>query len=71
MMCPKCAGKTIVVGGANGLVRERFRKCLSCGYTFQTIEAIKFDSFWGEYAKDLYEIEKKEFEKKDKDKKDG
>jgi len=65
MMCPKCAGKTKVVGGANGTMRERFRKCINCGYTFSTIEAIKFDDFWREYAKDTADTNKKDLIKKD------
>jgi transcriptional repressor NrdR len=65
-MCPKCAGKTSVIGSVGGLVRERLRRCTKCGYVFPTIEAIKFDVFWKEYLRDISEINKKDFEKRDK-----
>lgn len=52
MFCPKCAyDKTEVKAVVKGQTNERFRKCPRCGYTFQTIEAIRFDDFWREYAK--------------------
>ena len=37
-----------------GTENERFRRCLECGYTFQTIEAIKFDDYWKDYAKETF-----------------
>ncbi len=54
MWCPKCASdKTKVIGITKSTQNERFRKCLKCGYSFVTIEAIKFDNYWKEYAKAL------------------
>ncbi|MFV0481866.1 MAG: hypothetical protein ACK5LP_07770 [Campylobacteraceae bacterium] len=67
MMCPKCAGKTTVNGVIKGTVNNRFRKCLNCGYTFQTVEAVKFDDYWKDYAAQAYETNKKEFAKKSED----
>lgn len=57
MICPYCMNeKTRVVGTVKaGVMVERFRKCPECGKTFQTTEAIKFDSYWGEYAKETSE----------------
>ncbi|PHO09767.1 hypothetical protein CPG37_07050 [Malaciobacter canalis] len=54
MWCPKCCGKTKVVGVTTGLRNERFRKCLDCGHSFQTLEAIRFDDYWKEYAKETF-----------------
>ena len=54
MWCPKCCARTKVVGTSTGIQNERFRKCVICGYTFTTIEAIKFDSYWREYAKETF-----------------
>jgi transcriptional repressor NrdR len=60
MICPYCASvKTKVVGTVNGIRKERFRKCLACGKTFQTVEAIKFDDYWKEYARATNEDTKK------------
>ncbi len=58
MTCPKCAhDNTRVVGTVKGQVNERFRKCKKCGYSFQTIEAIRFDDYWRDYAKDTADNE--------------
>ncbi|PLY06782.1 MAG: hypothetical protein C0625_08040 [Arcobacter sp.] len=54
MWCPKCAGKTKVVGTTTGIENERFRKCCECGHSFQTVEAIKFDEYWKDYAKETF-----------------
>jgi len=51
MFCPKCIGKTKVVGTVLGQTNERWRRCIQCGYTFGTIEAIRFDDYWREYAR--------------------
>lgn len=59
MWCPKCAKKTRVVGTVIGTENERFRECLVCGYKFQTVEAIKFDSYWREYAKETFKEDNK------------
>ncbi len=62
MICPKCANeKTEVVGTSKGTVNERFRKCPRCGYSFQTVEAVRFDDYWREYAKDTLETNTKSF----------
>lgn len=62
MICPKCASnKTEVIGTVKGTVNERFRKCRKCGFSFQTVEAIKFDDYWREYAKDTLETNDKSF----------
>ncbi|MDR0467837.1 MAG: hypothetical protein LBG67_03210 [Campylobacteraceae bacterium] len=61
MICPKCAGKTAVKCKINGTVNNRYRTCLECGHKFQTVEAIQFDNYWSEYAKETYEANKKEF----------
>ncbi len=55
MWCPKCCGKTKVVGTTTGTQNERFRTCLVCNYSFSTIEAIKFDDYWRDYAKETFE----------------
>jgi transcriptional repressor NrdR len=70
MFCPKCAGKTRVIGSVDGLVRRRFRKCLKCGHTFPTVEAVQFDAFWDDYLKDVYEADKKSFKKENKSERD-
>jgi transcriptional repressor NrdR len=63
-MCPKCAKDTQVTGTVKGVKNERFRKCKSCGFTFMTVEAIKFDSFWGEYMVEVNKIEEKDRDSK-------
>lgn len=66
MWCPKCCGKTKVVGTSTGVQNERFRKCTECGYTFSTIEAIKFDDYWREYAKETFsETDKSKIEREE------
>lgn len=55
MWCPKCAKKTKVVGTVSTSTTERFRKCLECGYSFSTVEAIKFDDYWREYARETFD----------------
>ncbi len=51
MLCPKCGSeKTKVVNTVKGIIQERTRKCLECGYVFQTVEAIKYDKYWREYV---------------------
>lgn len=61
MICPKCAHeKTEVKATIGGLKRRRFRKCPNCGYTFMTIEAVYYDGYWREYAKEINEREKGE-----------
>jgi transcriptional repressor NrdR len=54
MWCPKCTSKTKVVATVTGTENERFRKCTECDYSFSTVEAIKFDDYWKEYAKETY-----------------
>ena len=52
MFCPKCGSEnTKVVASIKGAVKERTRKCLDCGFTFMTIEALKYDPIWKEYAR--------------------
>ena len=68
MICPYCArDKTSVEGTVKGTQNERFRKCKKCGKTFQTVEAIKFDDYWREYARETFndELNKSE-EQRDK-----
>jgi transcriptional repressor NrdR len=50
MWCPKCGGRSEVAATRTADTVERFRKCLACGYAWQTIEAIKSDDYWREYA---------------------
>jgi len=64
LWCPKCTAKTKVIGVITSLQNERFRKCTQCNYTFSTIEAIKFDDYWKEYAKETFT--KETFKIKDK-----
>jgi transcriptional repressor NrdR len=64
MLCPKCIGRSKVIGTSTSTTTERFRKCRRCGYTFTTIEAIKFDDYWREYAKETFESNTKEQDKK-------
>ncbi len=58
MDCPKCQGTTRVVGTVRGPTTHRFRKCTQCDATFQTIEAIRFDDYWREYARHSVEVDK-------------
>ena len=68
MICPKCMGETKVVGTTKGIQNERFRKCKNCGFTFQTVEAIRFDDYWREYARETLNSDHKiEFEQKKDD----
>ncbi|PHM18059.1 MAG: hypothetical protein CJD30_03605 [Sulfuricurvum sp. PD_MW2] len=61
MICPYCANeRTRVIGTVKGTENERFRKCNKCKKTFQTIEAIKFDDYWKDYAKAVHEDSKQE-----------
>lgn len=61
MICPYCAyKKTYVIGVSTSTKTERFRKCPKCGKTFQTIEAVKFDHYWEEYAAYIQEDKKDE-----------
>jgi len=56
MYCPKCANeKTRVMGTVKGIRNERFRKCDACGFSFQTVEALRFDAYWQEYAESTIE----------------
>lgn len=61
MICPYCSHeKTEVVATVKGFKNERFRKCLKCHRTFQTVEAVKFDDYWKEhYEPTMDEKEKK------------
>lgn len=60
MICPRCAyEKSVVVGTVKGLQNERYRKCPKCGYTWQTIEVIKYDFYPKAYLKSLFEVEEK------------
>lgn len=59
MICPYCANdKTEVLNTIKGLRNERFRRCSRCGKTWQTVEAVKFDSYWEEYARAIEEPKK-------------
>lgn len=61
MFCPRCAHeKTGVVGTVKGLQNERTRHCQECGYTFQTVEIVKYDFHPKYYLKSLFEDEEKE-----------
>lgn len=56
MICPYCAHDTTrVIGTVKGTENERFRKCEECGRTFQTVEAIKFDDYWKDYARAVHD----------------
>ena len=61
MICPKCMGQTEVRCTVKGTFNERFRVCLNCNYKFQTIEAVKFDNYWKEYAKETHDANIKYF----------
>lgn len=62
MFCPKClcektiVNKTIKTPNTN----ERYRQCLECKYTFITIEAIRTDRYWLDYAEYTLDSNKKE-----------
>lgn len=62
MYCPSClhektiVNKTIKTQNTN----ERYRQCLECKFTFITIEAIKTDKYWQEYAEYTFESNQKE-----------
>ncbi len=66
MMCPRCAGDTYVISTVKGMVNERYRKCKRCDYTFMTIEAIRFDDYWRDYAKESMSMNPKDFKKEEK-----
>jgi hypothetical protein len=36
-------------------ITERARKCLSCGYTWQTVEIARYDGYLREYIKGVAE----------------
>ncbi len=57
MWCPKCCGKSKVIGTVTDVKVKRFRRCLDCGYTFPTTEAIDNDKYWNEYAKKILKDE--------------
>jgi transcriptional repressor NrdR len=57
-------GDTSVAGTIKGTTNERFRRCKKCGYTFHTIEAVKFDDYWKQYAKEAFELNQETFLKK-------
>ena len=61
MLCPKCGSeRTKVVLSIKGIMQERTRKCIDCGYIFQTLEALKYDKIWKEYTElTASEIDKK------------
>jgi transcriptional repressor NrdR len=67
MWCPKCVGKTKVVGTTTGMENERFRVCTKCNYAFSTVEAIKFDDYWKEYAKETFNSSNKIEEQEQED----
>ena len=61
MICPYCASKTKVVGTVTGLNNKRFRQCTreDCRNTFTTIEAIQFDDYWKDYARETFKSDNK------------
>ena len=61
MRCPRCMkGWTRVIGTTGVDIRERFRKCPKCGFSFSTTEAVKFDDFWKKNDTAWYDDEGKE-----------
>ncbi len=55
MWCPRCANpKTTVESTVKSSKTERFRKCPKCGYTWQTIEVMKYDWRARRYLEDLF-----------------
>lgn len=66
MMCPRCAADTYVISTVKGSVNERYRKCKGCDYSFMTIEAIRFDDYWRDYAKESINMNPKDFKKEEK-----
>lgn len=61
MFCPRCAyEKTTVEGTVKGCQNERFRRCPSCGYAWQTIEIVKYDWYPKFYLKSLFDEEENE-----------
>jgi len=61
MHCPRCAHeKTRVYGTDSGLVTNRYRKCLGCGYRFMTTEVLHEDLLskdYNDYLEDIGEID--------------
>lgn len=53
MYCPKCLSEKTVVNKTikTQNTNERYRQCQVCKFTFVTLEAIKTDAYWSEYAK--------------------
>lgn len=53
MFCPRCANeKTSVLKTIKSDINERYRKCTKCGYTFVSIELVKFDKYAETYIKE-------------------
>jgi len=58
MWCPSCASENSkVLNTQKGPVNERYRRCKDCGFTFLSIEQLKVESLWFEYAKHIIETE--------------
>jgi transcriptional regulator NrdR family protein len=55
MKCPKCNSDSKVLSTKNKQIKIiRYRKCLSCGNNFKTIEILQ-DGWTKEYYKEKYE----------------
>lgn len=59
MTCPRCGNtKSRVMGTKTSTITERWRKCLECGYTWNTLEVPKNDKYLKSYTHSLFDDEK-------------
>ena len=64
-ICPICGADANVTRTSRGTVNLRNRKCVECGHTFITLEAILYDEYWKFYAKESVIMNHKDFKKED------
>lgn len=58
MICPRCANpKSKVMGTEKSTITERWRKCLACGYKWNTVEVPKNDRYLKGYTYSLFDDE--------------
>lgn len=65
-ICPVCGADAHVTRTSCGTVNLRNRKCVKCGHTFITLEAILYDEYWQFYAKESVSMNPKDFKKEEK-----
>ncbi len=61
MICPRCVSShTKVLKTVKSTTTERFRKCMNCGYLWNTVELPKNDKYLSSYVKSLFDTEKED-----------